>query len=319
MSVYLSIVLPVYNEAGNLVALSAEIARMLDALGKTAEVILVDDGSLDASYAVIKEIAAKDARFRGLRFGRNFGQTAALSAGINASSGEFIALLDADGQNDPADIPRLLKKADEGYDVVSGWRRDRKDDFFTRTLPSQVANWLIGRVTGVKIHDYGCTLKIYRRDCLASFKIYGEMHRFLAAFAGGMGARIAELEVNHRPRVSGKSKVGLERTAKVLLDLMTVKFMGQYLSKPIYLFGGWGLLCGLLSALLAAVTLYNRFHNHIYVKDQPLFIVAIFLGLVSVQMILLGLLSEIVTRIYYEMNDRPPYVVREKTGTESHV
>jgi glycosyltransferase involved in cell wall biosynthesis len=314
MSIYLSVILPVYNEHDNILPLCAEITRMIDALGKPAEVILVDDGSADGSYQVAQDLAKKDSRFKALRFGRNFGQTAALAAGIDLSTGEYIALLDADGQNDPADIPRMLAKAAEGYDVVSGWRKNRKDDFWTRKVPSIAANWVIGRVTGVVIHDYGCTLKIYRRDCLKSFKIYGEMHRFLAAFAGSVGASITEMEVNHRPRLRGQSKYGLIRTAKVMLDLATVKFMGRYLSKPIYLFGGWGMACGALSFLLAVITLYNKFYNHIFVKDQPLFIVAIFMGLVSVQMILLGLLSEIISRIYYEINDRPAYFIKEKTG-----
>ncbi len=314
MSIYLSVILPIYNEHDNILPLCAEIARELDQLGKPCEVILVDDGSLDGSFLSAQDVVKKDSRFKAVRFGRNFGQTAALAAGIDLSSGEYIVMLDADGQNDPADIARLLAKAAEGYDVVSGWRKDRKDDFWTRKVPSLMANWLIGHVTGVHIHDYGCTLKLYRRDCLTSFKIYGEMHRFLAAFAGSVGASIAEVEVNHRPRLRGQSKYGLMRTLKVLLDLATVKFMGRYLSKPIYLFGGWGLACGAMSALLAAVTLYNKFYNHIFVKDQPLFIVAIFMGLVSVQMILLGLLSEIISRIYYEINDRPAYFIKERAG-----
>ncbi|MFA5161104.1 MAG: glycosyltransferase family 2 protein [Elusimicrobiales bacterium] len=309
---YLSVVLPVYNERENIGPLSSEIARMLDALGKPCEVIFVDDGSADGSYEAAAQIAAGDGRFRAARLARNFGQTAALAAGIGMARGEFVALMDADGQNDPADIPAMLEKAAQ-FDVVSGWRRNRRDDFFRRVLPSRAANWIIGQVTGVKIHDYGCTLKIYRRQCLASFRIYGEMHRFLPALAAAAGAKIAEMEVNHRPRARGKSKYGLGRTAKVLLDLATVKFMGGYLANPIYIFGGWGLACCFASCALAAVTVYNKFFNHIFVKDQPLFIVAIFLGLVGVQMLLLGLLSEIISRIYFEINDRAPYRVAEKT------
>ncbi len=311
---HLSIVIPVYNEAGNIKALAEEIEAVLPRLGGESEIIWVDDGSSDSSYAELSALVRAGGPHKAVRFGRNFGQTAAIAAGIAEASGEFIALLDADLQNDPADLPAMLAKMGEGFDVVSGWRRDRKDPFLTKVFPSRVANAIIASVTGVRIHDYGCTLKVYRSLYLKSFRIYGEMHRFMPAFAGAMGARIAELPVHHRPRSRGKSNYGLTRTAKVMLDLATVKFMGQYLSKPIYLFGGWGLLLGFTSVILAAVTLYKKYCMGIFVKDQPLFLVAIFLGIISVQMILLGLLSEIISRTYYEINSRQPYFVKEKAG-----
>lgn len=311
---HLSIVIPVYNEAGNIKALAEEIEAVLPRLGGESEIIWVDDGSSDSSYAELSALVRAGGPHKAVRFGRNFGQTAAIAAGIAEASGEFIALLDADLQNDPADLPAMLAKMGEGFDVVSGWRKDRKDPFLTKVFPSRVANAIIASVTGVRIHDYGCTLKVYRSLYLKSFRIYGEMHRFMPAFAGAMGARIAELPVHHRPRSRGKSNYGLTRTAKVMLDLATVKFMGQYLSKPIYLFGGWGLLLGFTSVILAAVTLYKKYCMGIFVKDQPLFLVAIFLGIISVQMILLGLLSEIISRTYYEINSRQPYFVKEKAG-----
>jgi len=313
MNVYLSVVIPVFNEAENVAPLAAELAALFDGLGKSAEAVWVDDGSRDNSFSLITALSEKDRRMRGIRLGRNFGQTAALSAGIAAARGEVIALLDGDGQNDPADIPKLLARLEQGFDVVSGWRKNRKDAFFSRVLPSRLANWLISAATGTKLHDYGCTLKVYRSQALRSFKIYGEMHRFLPAFAAAAGASIAEEEVNHRARAGGASKYGLGRTFKVLLDLATVKFMGNYLSKPIYLFGGLALGCGSAAFVCAAATLYNKFANQVFVKDQPLFLVAIFLGLVSVQLLLLGLLSEIISRIYYEINGRPPYAVKVTT------
>jgi len=311
---HLSIVIPVYNEAGNIKTLAQEIEAALPLLGGESEIIWVDDGSSDSSYAELSALIRKGGPHKTVRFGRNFGQTAAIAAGIAEASGEFIALLDADLQNDPADLPAMLARMEDGFDVVSGWRRDRKDPFLTKVFPSRVANAIIASVTGVRIHDYGCTLKVYRALYLKSFRIYGEMHRFMPAFAGAMGARIAEMPVHHRPRSMGKSNYGLMRTAKVMLDLATVKFMGQYLSKPIYLFGGWGLLLGFTSVVLAAVTLYKKYCMGIFVKDQPLFLVAIFLGIISVQMILLGLLSEIISRTYYEINSRQPYFVKEKAG-----
>ena len=234
---YLSLVIPVYNEEESLPLLFDAIHKALDSLPRTWEVILVDDGSSDQSLNVLKTLAEKDPEhIRVVAFRRNFGQTAAMAAGIDHASGEIIVLLDADLQNDPADIPMMLEKLDEGYDVVSGWRVKRKDTFITRTLPSRMANGLISRVTGVELHDYGCTLKVYRREVLTGFKLYGEMHRFIPVFAHSVGAKIIEVPVNHHPRRFGETKYGLNRTLKVLLDLFTVKFLLDYSAKPIYLF-----------------------------------------------------------------------------------
>jgi glycosyltransferase involved in cell wall biosynthesis len=300
----LSVVIPVYNEEESLPALCRELSLSLSKVPH--EVILVDDGSTDGSWAAIKATG-----FRGIRLGRNSGQTAALSAGIAAAKGDLIACLDADGQNDPADIPKLLAKLGEGYDVVSGWRQDRKDPWLTRVLPSRLANCLISGITGVPLHDYGCTLKLYRAQYLKPLRLHGEMHRFVPAFAGFLGARIAEVPVNHRPRSSGKSKYGLGRTFKVLLDLLTVKFMDRYMGKPIYLFGGGGAAAILLGGLMAAFTLYKKFALGVFVKDQPLFQVSIFFALVGFQLVLLGLLAEILVRVYYDIKDKPEYFVRE--------
>jgi glycosyltransferase involved in cell wall biosynthesis len=308
----LSVVVPVFNEEENLPDLGREISSALE--GIDYEVVFVDDGSTDGSFGRIRALSALQPRFKAVRLGTNFGQTAAMSAGIAHASGRRIAFLDSDLQNDPADIPALLRKLDEGYDAVSGWRADRKDPFWTRRLPSLAANALISRVTGVRLHDYGCTLKVYRSEFLKDLRLCGEMHRFVPAYAGFMGARIAEAEVRHRPRTRGKSKYGLSRTFKVLLDLMTVKFMDAYITKPIYLFGGWGLFLGGLGAALAARTIYNKVHLGVFVKDQPLFQVSIFLAIVGFQMLLIGLLAEILIRIFHEVRGREPYFVRERIG-----
>ena len=311
---YLSALIPVYNEEENLVALGAEVSGALDALGKPYEVILVDDGSRDSSWALIQDLVKKYPGFKGVRLGRNAGQTAALLAGIQHAGGELIVCLDADMQNDARDVPKLLAKMNEGYDVVSGWRKDRQDRFLDRKLPSMIANGLISRITGVNLHDYGCTLKLYKAEYLKPLRLYGEMHRFVPAFAGFLGARIAEVPVNHRARTAGVSKYGITRTFKVLLDLMTVKFMDTYLGKPIYLFGGGGVGMCLLGVLFGAYTLYKKFYLGTFVKDQPLFQVSIFCLLIGFQMVLLGLLAEILVRIYYDLKDMKPYFVRETAG-----
>ncbi|NNN05271.1 MAG: glycosyltransferase family 2 protein [Elusimicrobia bacterium] len=311
---YLSALIPVYNEEENLVALGAEVSGALGALGKPYEVILVDDGSRDSSWTLIQDLVKKYPGFKGVRLGRNAGQTAALLAGIQHAGGELIVCLDADMQNDARDVPKLLAKMNEGYDVVSGWRKDRQDRFLDRKLPSMIANGLISRITGVNLHDYGCTLKLYKAEYLKPLRLYGEMHRFVPAFAGFLGARIAEVPVNHRARTAGVSKYGITRTFKVLLDLMTVKFMDTYLGKPIYLFGGGGVGMGLLGVLFGAYTLYKKFYLGVFVKDQPLFQVSIFCLLIGFQMVLLGLLAEILVRIYYDLKDMRPYFVRETAG-----
>ncbi len=311
---YLSALIPVFNEEENLDALGAEVSGALGALGKSYEVILVDDGSRDRSWELIQRLVKTYPGFRGVRLGRNAGQTAALLAGIQHAEGGLIVCLDADMQNDARDVPKLLAKLDEGYDVVSGWRKDRQDRFLDRKLPSQIANGLISRITGVRLHDYGCTLKLYKAQYLKPLRLYGEMHRFVPAFAGFLGARIAEVPVNHRARTAGVSKYGITRTFKVLLDLMTVKFMDAYLGKPIYLFGGGGVGMGLLGVGFGAYTLYKKFCLGIFVKDQPLFQVSIFCLLIGFQMVLLGLIAEILVRIYYDLKDMRPYFVRETAG-----
>ena len=313
MKPIISAVVPVYNEKESLPSFGAELASALNRLGLPYEVIWVDDGSTDGSFAELAKLAAAPAQ-RALRLAKNYGQTSALAAGIAEARGEWIVTLDADGQNDPEDIPRLFAAAASGVDVVSGWRRDRRDAFFTRILPSRAANWIISAVTGVKLHDFGCTLKIYRARLLKEADLYGEMHRFLPAILGYAGASVIELEVNHRPRLTGSSKYGIARTFKVVLDLLTVKFMGDFITKPIYLFGGLSFVLLASSCLMAAWTLYNKFNNGIFVKDQPLFLVAIFFAIVAVQFAFMGLMAEVLIRTYHSASRRPPYTVAETLG-----
>ncbi len=308
----LSLVIPVYNEEKNLPHLFEAIYTVLPPMNKSWEVILVNDGSRDRSLDVLREYAAKDPEHvRVVAFRRNFGQTAAIAAGIDYASGETIVLLDADLQNDPADIPMLLAKLDEGYDLVSGWRKDRKDNAITRNLPSHAANWLISQVTGVHLHDYGCTLKAYRRDALAGFRLYGEMHRFIPVFAHSVGARIAELPVHHHPRKFGKANYGLERTVKVVLDLFTVKFLLSYSNKPIYLFGGAGMGLIFGSALLMLYLFIRRFTDGVAVLGSPLFQLGVMFAIMGFQSILMGLIAELLARTYHESQSKPTYTVRE--------
>ena len=306
----LSVVVPVYNEEENLADLGNEIRGALSSVNY--EVILVDDGSTDGSFQEIEKLGKSDSRFKAVKLGTNFGQTAAMAAGIDHARGELVAFMDSDLQNDPADIPAMLEKLDEGdgWDVVSGWRKQRQDKFFSRRLPSQIANGIISRQTGVELHDYGCTLKIYRAEFIKNLRLYGEMHRFIPALAGFMGARIVEMPVNHRARTRGVSKYGLIRIFKVILDLYTVKFMQQYLTKPNYLFGGGGAVMLTIGFLLGGFTLYKKFMLGVFVKDQPLFQVSIFFALIGLQLFLLGLLAEILIRIYYEIRGKKNYFVR---------
>jgi len=313
MKTEISAVIPVYNEKDSLAGFERELSEALSGLHVPYEIVWVDDGSRDGSFAELKKFTA-DPRQRALRLAVNFGQTAALAAGIAAARGEWIVTLDADGQNDPADIPRLLAAAAAGYDVVSGWRRSRRDPYFSRILPSRAANALISAVTGVRLHDFGCTLKVYRAKLLKAADLYGEMHRFLPAILGYAGATVTELEVNHRPRRTGKSKYGLFRTFKVALDLLTVKFMGDFITKPIYLFGGLSFAFLASSALMAAYTLYNKLNNGVFVKDQPLFLVAILFAIVAVQFAFMGLMAEVLIRTYHSANRKPPYTVAEEAG-----
>ena len=313
MTVSVSAVIPVFNEEPNLAGLEAELSAALAGLKRPCEVIWVDDGSTDGSFARLRQFALKPGQ-RALRLAKNYGQTAALAAGIAAAQGEWIVTLDADGQNDPEDIARLLAAAAAGPDVVSGWRRDRRDAFFTRILPSRAANAVISAVTGVRLHDFGCTLKVYRASLLKAADLYGEMHGFLPAILAYAGASVTELEVNHRPRRAGLSKYGLLRTFKVVLDLLTVKFMGDFITKPIYLFGGLSFALLASSGAMAGYTLYNKLYNGVFVKDQPLFLLAIFFALVAVQFAALGLLAEVLIRTYHSSSRRPPYTVAEEAG-----
>ena len=308
----LSLIVPVYNEEKNLPLLVEAIQEALGPLPYTWEVVLVDDGSEDSSLQVLTQLAeeAPD-RLHVVSFRRNFGQTAAIAAGLDYAKGEIIILLDADMQNDPSDIPMLLEKLDEGYDLVSGWRRRRQDAYLTRTLPSNLANMLISRVTGVPLHDYGCTLKAYRREVLEGFHLYGEMHRFIPVFAKSVGAKITEVQVNHHPRKFGKSKVGLERTVKVILDLFTVKFLVSYSSKPIYLFGGAGLVLILGSGVMLFYLFMRRMLSQISVLGSPLFQVSVMLLIMGFQSVLMGLIAELLVRTYYESQRKPTYRIRK--------
>jgi glycosyltransferase involved in cell wall biosynthesis len=308
----LSLIVPVYNEEENLPLLVEAIRKALDPLPDTWEAVLVDDGSEDRSLQVLTKLAEEDAdHLRVVSFRRNFGQTAAIAAGLDYARGEIIVLLDADMQNDPADIPMMLEKLDEGYDLVSGWRKQRQDTYLTRTLPSNMANKLISWVTGVPLHDYGCTLKAYRREALEGFRLYGEMHRFIPVFAYSVGAKITEVQVNHHPRKFGKAKYGLERTLKVVLDLFTVKFLVSYSSKPIYLFGGAGLALIFGSGAMLTYLGVRRVLTSISVLGSPFFQLSVMLFILGFQSVLMGLIAELLVRTYYESQRKPTYRIRK--------
>lgn len=311
----LSIFLPVYNEEPNLPLLHAKLQEALTTLGRTSEIIYVDDGSTDKSLNVLRELAQLDPRVRVVALKRNYGQTAAMAAGIKAARGQILISMDADLQNDPADIVGLLEKLREGYDVVSGWRKNRRDKLLTRKIPSIIANRLISWIGRVPLHDYGCTLKAYRIESLEGVKLYGEMHRFIPILAAWEGARVAEIPVTHHPRTMGKSKYDLSRTFKVVFDLMTIKFMASYRTKPIYVFGTFGLMAFLVSfsAGLYAVFL-KLFHKADFVQT-PLSVLAIVMLAIGIQFLLMGLLAEMIVRTYHESQARSIYVVREKVGT----
>ena len=313
MTPELSLFLPVLDEEENLRPMHAKIAAALDALGKTAEVIYVDDGSTDKSLEILKEIAASDERVRVVSLRRNYGQTAAMSAGIDAAKGDILIPMDADLQNDPADISRLLDKLNEGYDVVSGWRKNRQDKLISRKIPSQIANRIISWIGGVKLHDYGCSLKAYRRDVIQDVKLYGEMHRFIPIYASWAGARVAEIPVDHHARTMGKSKYGISRTIKVVFDLMTIKFMASYQTKPIYVFGMFGMLAFFLSVISGIWAIVLKFYGVSFIQT-PLPVVTVVMLAISVQFFLMGLLAELSVRTYHESQDKAIYAVREKIG-----
>jgi len=309
----ISIVVPVYNEAESLPLLNEAIHQALSPMEIAWEVIFVDDGSVDDSLAVLEKLAADDLQhLRVISFRRNFGQTAAIVAGIDHSQGDVILFMDADLQNDPADIPMLLEKIDQGYDVVSGWRVNRQDAFFTRTLPSRIANWLISTVTGVRLHDYGCTLKAYRKEVLSNINLYGEMHRFIPAYAYSVGANIAEVPVRHHPRRFGKAKYGLGRTLKVVLDLFTVKFLMSYANKPIYLFGGAGIGFITVSVITLIVLVIRRILYNEHLIRSPLLQLTTMLFIIGVLSILLGFVAELLTRTYHESQHKPIYTIRKE-------
>ncbi|MEP0806316.1 MAG: glycosyltransferase family 2 protein [Chloroflexota bacterium] len=311
----LSLVIPVYNEKDNLPLLMDAITTALTPLNRTWEVIFVDDGSTDGSLEVLTALAEKrPEHVRVVVFRRNFGQTAAIAAGIDHAEGSIIVLLDADLQNDPADIPMLLAKLDEGYDLVSGWRKDRKDNRLTRTIPSNLANGLISWVTGVRLHDYGCTLKAYRREALEGFRLYGEMHRFIPVFAHSVGAKITELPVRHHPRKFGVAKYGLERTVKVILDLFTVKFLLDYSHKPMRLFGGTGVSLIAVSVLLLAYLFIRKVFFFVPVLTSPFFQIGVMLLILGFQSILMGLIAELLARTYHESQSKPTYTIRAVLG-----
>ena len=308
----LSLIIPVYNEEENLPLLYDSIDKALNSIKSTWEVIFVDDGSRDNSFDVLKSLVERDPEHvRVLSFRRNFGQTAAIAAGLDHACGETIVLLDADMQNDPADIPMLLAKLDEGYDLVSGWRKDRKDNRLTRTIPSNLANGLISWTTGVHLHDYGCTLKAYRRDALEGFRLYGEMHRFIPVFAHAVGAKITELPVHHHARRFGKANYGLERTIKIILDLFTVKFLLNYSNKPIYLFGGAGAVLMSIGALDLLYLLIRRTFYGVPVFTSPLLQIGVMFFIMGFQSILMGLIAELLARTYHESQQKPTYTIRK--------
>jgi glycosyltransferase involved in cell wall biosynthesis len=317
-SIALSVIVPVYNEADNIEQLNAKLTDALESLARSYEVIYIDDGSIDQSLAVLRAVARQDSRVRVISFRRNYGQTAAMSAGIDHSRGQILIPMDADLQNDPADIGRLLEKLDEGYDVVSGWRKDRKDAWLTRQLPSRIANWLISKLNGVKLHDYGCSLKAYRREALTGVKLYGEMHRFIPVYAAWAGGRVTEIPVTHHARAAGQSKYGLSRTIKVIFDLMTVKFMASYLTKPLYLFGMAGVVCLSISFLTFLLSLYYRFIEGVHLNRMPLATLSMIMFAMGVQFIFMGLLAEMVVRTYHESQDKPTYLIRETINIDDN-
>ncbi|RMF93744.1 MAG: glycosyltransferase [Candidatus Schekmanbacteria bacterium] len=307
----LSIVIPVYNEADNIAPLIKKIEAAIEKIRKKCEVIFVDDGSTDGSSEILQKECLSRNNFTLIQFRKNFGQTAAISAGFDYSKGNVIITLDSDLQNDPADIPLLLEKIDEGYDVVSGWRKNRKDNPLTRNLPSAIANWIIGIATGVKLHDYGCTLKAYKKEIIQDVSLYGDLHRFIPALAAFEGAKITEIPVNHHPRQFGKSKYNLSRTWRVLFDLLTVSFLRRYKTRPLHIFGRVGLISFLLGFLISAYLTLQKFLYGIELAKRPLLILGVLLILAGIQLLSLGILAEMQTRTYFESQKQPIYRIKK--------
>ena len=322
MNEKVSIIVPVYNERENLEPFLKSLAQALDPTGEVYEVLLVDDGSTDGSDAYMETLPARDPRIKVLQFRRNFGQTAAMAAGFDHATGDIFVPIDADMQNDPRDIPAILAKLRAGFEVVSCWRQKRKDPWLTRRLPSKLANALISYISGVRLHDYGCTLKGYRREVLKHIRLYGEMHRFIPVYASWAGAKVAEIPVRHHARLSGASKYGLSRTFKVILDLITVKMLGSYSTKPMYFFGGVGLMACAGGFIFALWTLFDKFFAGVKAHNNPFLLLAVFLFILGVQFVLMGLIAELVIRTYFESQGKTAYILRRilvadpRTGTK---
>lgn len=313
----ISIVIPIYNEEENIPLLREKLDEVLEGVSYDWECILVNDGSSDRSAELLDAIVAGDSRYVAIHFRRNFGQTAAMQAGFDAAGGDVIVPMDGDLQNDPADIGRMLAKIEEGFDVVSGWRKKRQDKKIRRVWVSRVANRIISKISGVALHDYGCSLKAYRKEVLKGVRLYGEMHRFIPIYASWQGARVAEIEVDHHPRIHGKSSYGLERVFKVILDLIVVKFLHVYASKPIYVFGGFGMICAGLSAIFTLWMLWLKIVDGIHLDQTPLPTIIVMLGGISVISVLMGLMCELVTRTYFESQGKRTYIIKHKEDVES--
>lgn len=315
----LSIVCPIFNEEESIPHLYAALIKSLDKLNKSYEIILVDDGSRDRSFDELKKLQEKDPRVKVIKFRRNFGQTAAMSAGFDYAQGDIIISMDADLQNDPEDFAKLIDKMNEGYDVVSGWRKDRKDKTVSRKIPSKIANKLISKLTGVHLHDYGCSLKAYKSNVIKNVYLYGEMHRFIPAICSMIGAKIVEIPVKHHPRKFGVSKYGISRTIRVVLDLITVRFLQSYMTRPIQIFGKLGLYSIFMGLIFFVLTLYMKFGGTMNITGNPFFVISIFSWLAGLQLIVTGLLAEIQTRVYYEGQKKPIYVIDEIVSVGSFV
>jgi glycosyltransferase involved in cell wall biosynthesis len=315
MTPELSIVIPVHNESPNIKPLYDELSQTLGHYGRSYELIAVDDGSTDDTFEQLAALQARDSRLRVIRFRRNFGQTAAFAAGFAYARGRLVVTSDGDRQNDPSDIPAMVALIEQGNDIVCGWRKDRKDTFVNRRLPSMIANKLISWATGVELHDYGCSLKVFRAEVVKPLRLYGEMHRFLPAIASQIGVRIAEVVVNHRPRLAGTTKYGIGRTIRVLLDLATVKFLLSYSTRPLQIFGLIGLVTGGIGVLITAYLAYIRLFTTQGIGDRPLLLLGVMLIFIGVQLVTFGLLAEVLARTYYESQDKPTYVIREVRET----
>ncbi len=313
----LSVVIPIYNEEGNIETLYEELTAALESIGREYEIIAVNDGSQDRSYQMLNGLQTRDSRWHVIHFRRNFGQTAAMAAGFDAARGEIVVTIDADLQNDPRDIERILDKFEEGYDIVSGWRQNRKEPLFLRRIPSIIANRLISRTTGIRLHDYGCTLKAYHFDVVKGVQLYGELHRFIPALASQMGVRVAEVPVKDRARHWGSSKYGFNRTFKVILDLIAVMFLLSYFNRPVYVFGAAGIMVGTVGALLGLYLTVFKLLTENKIGDRPLLQLAVLLMVLGVQFISTGIVADMIMRTYHESQHKPIYFIRERRRSAS--